>query len=58
MSGLPGGVTEGAEMSLKRVILSGAIGQYGVKRSYTEQAEPQLSFSRMVAETGPDDAPF
>lgn len=45
-------------MGVNRAILSGTIGHYGVKRIYTEQAKPQLSFSLTVAETGRDDATF
>jgi single-stranded DNA-binding protein len=45
-------------MGVNRAILSGTIGQYGVKHSYTEQAKPQLSFSLTVAETGRDGATF
>jgi single-stranded DNA-binding protein len=45
-------------VSINRTILSGTIGQYGVKLSYTEQAKPQLSFLLTVAETGRDGATF
>jgi hypothetical protein len=45
-------------VSINRTSLSGTIGQYGVKLSYTEQAKPQLSFSLTIAETGRDGATF
>lgn len=45
-------------MGVNRAMLSGTIGQYGVKLSYYKQAKPQLSFSLTVAETGYDGATF
>jgi single-stranded DNA-binding protein len=37
-------------MSLNRVILSGTIGQYGVKIAWTEAGKPQTSFTLVVEE--------
>jgi single-stranded DNA-binding protein len=38
------------ECRVNNVCLSGIVGQYGVKLSYTEQAKPQTSFTLVVAE--------
>jgi single-stranded DNA-binding protein len=43
---------------MNAVHLSGAIGQYGVKIAYTEQAKPQTSFTLIVEEPGREGATF
>ena len=45
-------------ISLNRVILSGTIGQNGVKLSYTEQAKPQTSLTLACEEPGKDGHTF
>jgi single-stranded DNA-binding protein len=45
-------------MSLNRVILSGTVGQYGVKFSYSEQAKPQTSMTFVCEEPGKEGRPF
>lgn len=43
---------------VNRAILSGAVGQYGVKLTYTETAKPQTSFTLVCTEAGKDGASY
>jgi primosomal replication protein N len=45
-------------MSLNRVILSGTIGQYGVKIEWTAAGKPQMSFTLVCEEEGKVSATF
>jgi single-stranded DNA-binding protein len=45
-------------MSVNRVILCGAVGQYGCKITWTEQGKPHTSFMLVYAEPGRDGAMF
>jgi single-stranded DNA-binding protein len=45
-------------MSINRVILSGAVGQYGAKISWTETGKPQTSFTLVCEEPGKEGATY
>jgi hypothetical protein len=41
-------------MSINRVLVSGEVGQYGVKLTYSAQSKPQASFTLVCEEAGRD----
>jgi len=45
-------------MSVNRVILSGTIGQYGVKIAWTESGKPQTTLTLVCEEPGKDGASY